>query len=43
LKSSEGGIPLTQLSPFVIEKCIKSCAGEVKNVTKFKSGGLIIK
>jgi len=24
LKSSEGGTPLTKLSPFVIEKCIKS-------------------
>ena len=42
LKSSEGGIPLTKLSPFVIEKNIKSCAGEVKNVTKLKSGGLMI-
>ena len=42
LKSSEGCIPLTKLSPFVIEKCIKSCAGEVKNVTKWKSGGLMI-
>jgi uncharacterized alkaline shock family protein YloU len=30
------------ISPFVIEKCIKSCAGEVKNVTKLKSGGLMI-
>ena len=42
LKSSEGCIPLTKLSPFVIEKCIKSCAGDVKNVTKLKSGGLMI-
>ena len=42
LKSSEGGIQLTNLSHFVIEKCIKSCAGEVKNVTKLKSGGLMI-
>ena len=25
LKSSEGCIPLTKLSRFVIEKCIKSC------------------
>jgi hypothetical protein len=42
LKSSEGCIPLTKLSPFVIEKCIKSCTGDVKNVTKLKSGGLMI-
>ena len=33
---------VTKLSPFVIEKCIKSCAGEVNNVTKLKSSGLII-
>jgi hypothetical protein len=26
LKSSEDGVPLTKISPFVIEKCIKSCA-----------------
>ena len=42
LKSSEGCIPLTKLSRFVIEKYIKSCAGDVKNVTKLKSGGLMI-
>ena len=42
LKSSEGGVPLTKISPFAIEKCIKSCAGEVKNVTKLKYGGLMI-
>ena len=42
LKSSEGGIPLTKLSHFAIEKNIKNCAGEVKNVTKLKSGGLMI-
>jgi hypothetical protein len=42
LKNSEGGIPLTKLSHFAIEKNIKNCAGEVKNVTKLKSGGLMI-
>ena len=42
LKRSEGGVPLTTISPFVIEKCIKSCAGELKNVIKLKSGGLMI-
>jgi len=42
LKSKEGLVPLTKLSPFVIEKSIKSCAGEVKNVTKMRSGGLMI-
>ena len=31
LKSSENGVPLTKISPFVIDKCIKSCAGEVKS------------
>ena len=42
LKSNEGCIPLTKLSPFVIEICIKSCARDVKNVTKLKYGGLKI-
>jgi hypothetical protein len=42
LKSSEDGVPLTKIPPFVIEKCIKSCAGEVKYATKLKSGGLMI-
>ena len=42
LKSSEGCIPLTKLSPLVVEKSIKSCAGDVKNVTKLKSGGLMM-
>jgi hypothetical protein len=31
-----------QIISFVIEKYIKSCAGDVKNVTKWKSGGLMI-
>jgi hypothetical protein len=35
-------VPLTKISPFVTEKCIKSCTGAVKNVTKLKSGGLMI-
>jgi len=43
LKSKEGLVPLTKLSPFIIEKCIKSCAGEIKkNVTKLRSGALLI-
>ena len=42
LKRKEYLIPLTKLSPFVMEKSIKSCAGEVKNVTKKRSGDLII-
>ena len=42
LKSREDLTPLTKLSSFVIEKCIKSCAGEVKNVTKLRSGGLMV-
>jgi hypothetical protein len=35
-------IPLTKLSPFVVEKCIKSCAAEMKNVTKLEFGGMMI-
>jgi len=42
LKSKEGLVPLTKLSPFIIEKCIKGCAGEIKNVTKLRSGALLI-
>ena len=42
LKSKEELIPLTKLSPLVIEKYVKSCAGEVKNVTKMRSCGLMI-
>ena len=34
--------PLTKISPFIIEKTIKGCAGEVKNVTKLRSGSLMI-
>ena len=34
--------PLTKISPFIIEKTIKGCAGEVKNVTKLRSGSLKI-
>jgi hypothetical protein len=30
------------LSLFIIEKTIKGCAGEVKNVTKLRSGSLMI-
>ena len=30
LKSQEFLVPLTKLSPFSIEKCIKSCAVELK-------------
>jgi len=34
--------PLTQISPFVIEKTVKGCVGEVMNVTKLRSGSLMI-
>jgi len=33
--------PLTKISPFIIEKTIKGCAGEVKNVTRLRSGSLM--
>jgi hypothetical protein len=42
LTSKENLIPLTKFSLFVIEKSIKSCAGEVKNATKMRLGGLMI-
>lgn len=42
LKSKKGLIPLTKLSPFIIEKCIKVC-GEIKNITTFRSGALLLK
>jgi hypothetical protein len=35
-------LDMNNTPPFVIEKCIKSCAGEVKYATKLKSGGLMI-
>jgi hypothetical protein len=31
-----------QIITFCYRKCMKSCAGDVKNVTKLKSGGLMI-
>lgn len=34
--------PITKMSPFIIEKTIKGCAGEVKNVTKLRSGSLMV-
>ena len=34
--------PVSKISPFVVEKTIKGCAGEVKNVTKLRSGNLLI-
>ena len=35
LKCKEGLVPLTtKLSPFIIEKCIKGCAGEIKKKLK---------
>jgi len=33
LKSKEGLVPLTKLSPFIIEKCIKGWAGEIQKKT----------
>ena len=42
LSSQDNNKPLTKISPFVLEKWIKSVAGAVKNVTKMKSGDLLI-
>ena len=42
LSSKDPSKPLSKVSPFIIEKLIKGCAGEVKNVTKMKSGCLLI-
>ena len=38
LSSKDPTKPLAKVSPFIIEKSIKGCAGDVKNVTKMKSG-----
>lgn len=42
LSSQDNNKPLTKISPFVLEKLIKSVAGAVKNVTKMKSGDFLI-
>jgi hypothetical protein len=33
---------ITKLSPFILEKWLKSTVGEVRNVTKMKSGSLLV-
>ena len=42
LSSQDNNKPLTKISPFVLEKWIKCVAGAVTNVTKMKSGDLLI-
>ena len=42
LTSKDSNKPLSKTSPFVIGKTIKGCAGDVKNVTKMKSGSILI-
>jgi hypothetical protein len=42
LSSQDNYKPLTKISPFVLEKWIKCVAGAVTNVTKTKSGDLLI-
>ena len=42
LTSKDSEKPLSKVSPFVIDKIIKSNAGEVKNVSKLRSGSLLV-
>jgi hypothetical protein len=41
LKSKKSLVPLTKLSPFIIEKYIENTCGEIKNITTFRSGALL--
>ena len=34
--------PITKISPFILQKSIQACAGEVKKVTKMKNGCLLV-
>ena len=42
LSNKNPGKTVSKISPFIIEKTIKGCAGNVKNVTKMRSGNLLI-
>ncbi len=42
LSPNTDATPLTKISPFLIQNSIQACAGEVKKVTKMKSGSLLI-
>ena len=42
IESNDQNRPVTSLSPFVIDKTIKACAGSVKQVKKLRSGVLLI-
>lgn len=42
LTSKDENKIITKLSPFILEKWLKSTVGEVRNVTKMKSGSLLV-
>src|SRR5207302_1289462 len=42
IRSNDENRPVTALSPFVIDKSIKACAGTVKGVKKLRSGVILV-
>ena len=42
LQSLDDKKPLNKVSPFLLDKTIKGCAGDVKNVTKMRNGCILI-
>ena len=42
IASKDAALPITKLSPFVIEKALTGLAGSPKNVKKLKSGQLLV-
>ena len=42
IQSNDENRPVTALSPFVIDKTIKACAGTVKGVKKLRSGMILV-
>lgn len=42
IQSNDQNRPVTVLSPFVIDKTIKACAGTVKGVKKLRSGVILV-
>jgi hypothetical protein len=41
LKSKKSLVPLTKLSPSIVEKYIEKTCGKIKNITTFGSGVLL--
>jgi len=42
IESNDHSRPVTSLSPFVIDKSLKACAGTVKSVKKLRSGIILV-